>query len=210
MTVPSRAADVPARGEHPAIDLVNTVFVRGGRRGRLVDSLAGPGRLGAWLDEHAAVLGLSAPSTVDEGPEGERALASFVALRDALRRIATAAVAGTEAAPEDVAAVNGAARATADWVELPPAGYGPPVHRTDAADPVRAAHSRVARAAVGLLTGPDRELLRSCPAPGCVRFYLRTHPRRAWCSTACGNRVRVARHGRASGGPRPSDPSPGR
>ena len=46
----------------------------------------------------------------------------------------------------------------------------------------------------GLFGGPDRLLIRSCPAPGCVLYFLREHPRREWCSTTCGNRVRAARH----------------
>ncbi|MFJ9951114.1 CGNR zinc finger domain-containing protein [Kitasatospora sp. NPDC091207] len=38
--------------------------------------------------------------------------------------------------------------------------------------------------------------MRACPAPGCILFFLQQHARRAWCSTACGTRVRVARHSR--------------
>ena len=36
--------------------------------------------------------------------------------------------------------------------------------------------------------------LRACLAPGCVLYFVKDHPRRAWCSVACGNRVRAARH----------------
>ena len=31
-------------------------------------------------------------------------------------------------------------------------------------------------------------------APGCVLYFIKDHPRREWCSTACGNRARAARH----------------
>jgi predicted RNA-binding Zn ribbon-like protein len=34
----------------------------------------------------------------------------------------------------------------------------------------------------------------ACHAPGCVLYFLKTHPRREWCSVTCGNRVRAARH----------------
>jgi predicted RNA-binding Zn ribbon-like protein len=27
-----------------------------------------------------------------------------------------------------------------------------------------------------------------------VLYFVKTHPRREWCSVACGNRVRAARH----------------
>ncbi|WP_157406359.1 CGNR zinc finger domain-containing protein, partial [Actinomadura chibensis] len=36
--------------------------------------------------------------------------------------------------------------------------------------------------------------LRACLAPGCVLYFIKNHPRREWCSTACGNRARAARH----------------
>ena len=28
----------------------------------------------------------------------------------------------------------------------------------------------------------------------CVQYFVKDHPRREWCSAACGNRARVARH----------------
>ncbi|MCB0944909.1 MAG: CGNR zinc finger domain-containing protein, partial [Mycobacterium sp.] len=48
--------------------------------------------------------------------------------------------------------------------------------------------------AVELLTGPAAVRLRACNAPGCVLYFVKTHPRREWCSEGCGNRVRAARH----------------
>ena len=48
--------------------------------------------------------------------------------------------------------------------------------------------------AIDLLTGPHRADLRACGAPGCVLMFLKDHPRREWCSNACGNRARQARH----------------
>ena len=57
-----------------------------------------------------------------------------------------------------------------------------------------AACSQIADAAIALFTGPERESLRACHAPGCVLYFVKQHPRREWCSAACGNRARVARH----------------
>ncbi|WP_309816129.1 CGNR zinc finger domain-containing protein [Pseudarthrobacter sulfonivorans] len=34
---------------------------------------------------------------------------------------------------------------------------------------------------------------RVCEAESCGRFFLRTHARRQWSSTRCGDRVRAAR-----------------
>src|SRR5919109_564196 len=51
----------------------------------------------------------------------------------------------------------------------------------------------VARSAIELASrGEDR--LSVCGAPSCGMLYLREHPRQVWCSKACGNRARVARH----------------
>jgi predicted RNA-binding Zn ribbon-like protein len=52
----------------------------------------------------------------------------------------------------------------------------------------------LARAAITFLTGPERELLRACPAPRCVRYFIKEHARQEWCKPSCGNRARVARH----------------
>ncbi|WP_188285939.1 CGNR zinc finger domain-containing protein, partial [Streptomyces sp. CBMA29] len=52
----------------------------------------------------------------------------------------------------------------------------------------------LARAAVAFLAGPERELLRACPAPRCVRYFVKEHARQEWCKPSCGNRARVARH----------------
>ena len=54
--------------------------------------------------------------------------------------------------------------------------------------------AQVAGEAVGLLGGEDTVRLRACRAPGCVLYFIKAHPRREWCSVACGNRVRAARH----------------
>jgi predicted RNA-binding Zn ribbon-like protein len=54
---------------------------------------------------------------------------------------------------------------------------------------------------IELLGGPDAARLRECPA--CGRFFLASRQRQAWCSGACGNRTRVARH-RSRRAPQPS------
>ena len=52
--------------------------------------------------------------------------------------------------------------------------------------------AEIARAAIGLLGGPDRDRVRRCPS--CGDRFLASRPDRRWCSAACGNRARVARH----------------
>jgi len=62
------------------------------------------------------------------------------------------------------------------------------------ASAARSALAQLGQDAVELLTGPAAVRLRACNAPGCVLYFVKTHPRREWCSEGCGNRVRAARH----------------
>lgn len=71
-------------------------------------------------------------------------------------------------------------------------------HPTDQA--VNHALATLAADAADLLTGPDADILAACGSAPCDRFLLRTHGRRHWCSTRCGDRVRAARaYARRSG-----------
>jgi predicted RNA-binding Zn ribbon-like protein len=54
--------------------------------------------------------------------------------------------------------------------------------------------TQVARDGVDAMTPPAPLPLRACRAPSCVLYYMQGHPRRGWCSAACGNRARAARH----------------
>ncbi|MFJ8085757.1 ABATE domain-containing protein [Streptomyces sp. NPDC096205] len=64
-------------------------------------------------------------------------------------------------------------------------------HPTDQA--VNHALAILAADAADLLTGADADLLAACGSAPCDRFLLRTHGRRHWCSTRCGDRARAAR-----------------
>ena len=66
--------------------------------------------------------------------------------------------------------------------------------RYHAEDATATALAAIASDAVVLVSGSQVDDIRACGAPGCVVVYLRDHPRRAWCSPACGNRARQARH----------------
>jgi predicted RNA-binding Zn ribbon-like protein len=66
--------------------------------------------------------------------------------------------------------------------------------RYHADDPTTIVHAAIAHATIALIGSPQARELAVCGAPGCVLMFLRSHPRRAWCSTACGNRARQARH----------------
>jgi predicted RNA-binding Zn ribbon-like protein len=180
--------------EPTPVRLMNTVWAD---RGGVHDSLTTPGELRAWL---AAVY----PDVKPRGADLER----FRALRDALRRLAALVtgdhrpVAGADGnaakkvnddAARAVAEVNSAAALAPSWPQLVLRGgdLGQTVAGT--APPGDRLLSGIAREAVELLAGRQAEI-RACYAPGCVLYFVQDHPRREWCSTACGNRARVARH----------------
>jgi predicted RNA-binding Zn ribbon-like protein len=124
-------------------------------------------------------------------------------LRDALRRIA--ALSTDDTRPAAASPVEDIDVAIAE-INSVVAACPPPTPRlafldgqliggTDTVGPLVArAFAAVAREAIELFTSADSPQLRACHAPGCVLYFLQDHPRREWCSTACGNRARAARH----------------
>jgi predicted RNA-binding Zn ribbon-like protein len=179
----------PILGEPLPLELANTRFAH---RGHEHEGLREPADLAAWLRQVRDRLP-AAPSDRDLDGIGREELAVARALRDALRSLFTAATAGTGPDADAAEVVNRALRAAPSWRELATDRELAAVARTTA-PPVSAALAAIADEAVGLLTGPDAAALRACAAPGCMLFYRKDHPRRAWCSPRCSNRVRAARH----------------
>ncbi len=131
----------------------------------------------------------------------ERELTTARALRDAVRLLAAHVTAddrpGAAASAAGVAAALDQVNVTAAALPAPRLALrdgrlelGPP----GGPSPVTSGLAQVAEQAVALLGGEEAGRLRACYAPGCVLYFVKTHPRRAWCSVACGNRVRAARH----------------
>lgn len=191
---------LPLTGEPLALDLVNTTYVQGGTRGTLVDALAGPADLDDWL--RACLPRLGGPlrialATATDPAHGEPAdrtqLDRCLELRAALRDLSAALVHGAAPAPPALAVVNRTARLAAGWLEFTPDGSAAAGRWTEP-DLRLVALGEIAASGVELLTGPAAEQVRACQAPGCILYFVRSHARREWCTTACGNRVRVARH----------------
>ncbi|WP_433273368.1 CGNR zinc finger domain-containing protein [Actinosynnema sp. CS-041913] len=132
---------------------------------------------------------------VDDGD-----LAAFRALRQALRDLAavltddTRAIAAGRDLDRAVAAVNDAVRRAVVWPQIGVVDGELRGHAVTDASPADRVLAATATEAVELFTGAGRLLLRACLAPGCVLYFVQDHPRREWCSPACGNRVRAARH----------------
>jgi predicted RNA-binding Zn ribbon-like protein len=160
-----RREAAPGEAGHPALALANSRSARG-------EDLATPAAVRLWLAAH----GLPPDDRVD--------VAAMVALRDAVRELLLARIEGRRPAPSAVDAVNAAAAPTAPRLVW---GDAPRVERAGSGAALIAAD------AIELVTAGHGDLLH-CSAPGCVRLLIKDHPRRQWCSTRCGDRVRASRY----------------
>ncbi|MFF2553701.1 CGNR zinc finger domain-containing protein [Nocardia sp. NPDC058058] len=161
-----------------ALDFIGTVKAR---RARFEDLLETPADLGAWAV--AAELLDSAPPA--DAAELERA----TALREATWRMTLAVIDGATIADADRRLVNDIARGPLPGVELTPAGG---LQRSGTSESVLAA---IARSAVELVGGADRNRVRECGRADCTRLYVDTSRAgsRRWCDmTVCGNRAKSA------------------
>jgi predicted RNA-binding Zn ribbon-like protein len=172
------------------VRLMNTIWAD---RDGVHDGLASTAALGAWLEETELA---GDPVDVTRG-ELEQARA----LRDALRGLAAWVSADERPTAQDgpevddaIDVVNRCARSASSTPLLRREGSTLEREVASTGSVVTAALSTVAVEAVELLTGELASELRPCLAPRCVLYYVRQHPRRAWCSPGCGNRARVARH----------------
>ena len=190
---------LPHPGEPVPILLMNTIWAD---RTSVHDGLGTTGALAAWL---AAVGGRLFAG-------GERAasavrhddLDDFRHLRDALRRLAAEISRDTRsravaAAPdlglaEAVIALNTASTNAPAAPTLLVPGWKALLSPVGGTRVPAAALSAVAGLAVDTFAATGREAVRACQAPGCVLYFVKDHPRREWCSAACGNRARAARH----------------
>ncbi|MEU1244100.1 CGNR zinc finger domain-containing protein [Micromonospora parva] len=196
-----------------ALALVSTIRHDG--NGGVADDLDDLAGLTTWLHEHYEALreyvgGIDAHGEVVD----ERTRLDVVAVRRAARGLFAVAVrpgppsradsASLLSPQEAVAQLNQAAGAVPVRPVLSWAQEGAPslAWQGEAADARLAITAGLARAVIGFLTGPAREELRACPAPRCVRYFVKDHPRQEWCKPSCGNRARVARHYQRHAAPR--------
>lgn len=149
-------------------------------RGRPQEGIGTVSDLAAWLRDEAGLHNVNI-----------RNVDVAIAVRDAIRAVFAACVDGHPAPADPLAVINSAARAAPLWPVLD-ASYAL-TEQTEGSG-LDAALATIARAAMDLLSGPLRADLRACHAPGCVKFFLKDHPRREWCCDHCGNRARAARH----------------
>lgn len=185
---------MPVTGEPLALELVNTTFIEGGLRGRLVDALTSTEHVDTWVAEHLYQFSVGAQSVFEGKLCTQGGLERLLGLRSALRACLGAITEGARPANADVAVINSLGRHGVFRLELASTDPVTVLRRWDIDDPWEILLGEIAFGACELLL-PDRiERIRACPAPGCILFFEKAHPRREWCSATCGNRARVARH----------------
>ncbi|WP_225859155.1 CGNR zinc finger domain-containing protein [Streptomyces albicerus] len=179
----------PVMGEPLPIELANATYAI---RGHPQDGLRTVEQLAFWLEQVRPRLPLP-PSDADLRDIGPQDLVMARELRDAIRTLAAAAVERTPPPAAALDSLNRCVRTALSWRELRWDDGTSAEPRNDAR-PITATLSGIAELAVDLFAGPALADLRACHAPGCVLFFIKDHPRRAWCSPGCGNRARAARH----------------
>ncbi|WJV50608.1 CGNR zinc finger domain-containing protein [Streptomyces flavofungini] len=207
-TGPPSPQAAPATPAATLLTLDLAATIRHDGHGGVADDLDAPGGLTAWVRAHAAEL----PDAL--GPRrfraDESAREAVRGVRAAVRALFAHAVRPGAPSPADARrllpvreAVTRLNEAAARVPTVPvlswPRGGAPvvrdePVDRAEAVAGTDLLTAALARAALTFFAGPDRERLRACHAPRCVRYFLKDHPRQEWCKPACGNRARVARH----------------
>jgi predicted RNA-binding Zn ribbon-like protein len=181
----STSTGAPGEDVSCALALVNTRHMRSGQP---ADLLADPAQTAGWLAER----GLLPRGTPLSDPDTAR----LATLREAVRGLFSARAGQRAPAADDLATLNAALAAAAVVPALAWDETGP--HRSErgpaTAGPFPAVIARLARDALRVLTDPAGPEPAPCGAHGCVRWFLRTHAARQWCSDRCGDRVRAARH----------------
>ena len=145
-------------------------------------TLDSTGDLRTWLQDEE-VLGS------EDSAEASLRLVEFSSLRGSIRELLDASIGGGPFPAAAVERINEVSARVPRVLRLE--GDGPSEAPLSAGlTPVILA--RIAWSAIELVGGPDRTRARRCGS--CGRYFVSTRSDRLWCSNACGNRTRVARH----------------
>ncbi|MEU9861075.1 CGNR zinc finger domain-containing protein [Streptomyces sp. NPDC047971] len=185
-----------------ALELASTIRHDG--EGGVADDLATVRGTAQWIRERGDLPACGVPA--GELAVDENLRLGIVELRQAVRTLFARAVSPAPPSPADAHRLMTADRAMAHLntvaarepvaLQLDWPAEGAPATRLLSAehDPYVRLLAALARAAVDFLSGPQRARLRSCAAPRCVRYFVKSHGRQEWCKPSCGNRARAARH----------------
>lgn len=175
----------PGVAEHPSLALVDSAGALPG--GKEFDELATPESMIAWLMSHDLVA---------EGAKlYDHCRGRLAELRGTVRDLMVARAEGSAPAAGSVRLLNEALSSAPGVLRLhfdPASGFVRTAEHP-ATQVVEHIMALIAEDAAALLTGEDAAMLAVCEASSCDRLFLRTHARRQWCSTRCGDRMRAAR-----------------
>ena len=172
---------MPWLGFPAAVDLANTVVVTAPEE---TDLLSTEAELVTWVEAEKGRI---------PGAEAARCHLSAVrALRAPVRAVLFAAAEGRPLPSDAVVALNAASGGALSYPVL--RRDGRVEERSVSNDPFADFRAAVARSAMSLLAGGDRDRLDICRAPSCGMLFLRRGAAQKWCCARCGNRSRVARH----------------
>jgi predicted RNA-binding Zn ribbon-like protein len=144
--------------------------------------LSSAGDLRAWLEAEGA-LG------ADESAEVALRLPEFVSLRASVRELLDASIGGGPFPAAALERLNEVSARVPRVLRLDATGASETAIASGATPLVLA---RIAWSAIELLGAVERSRPRRCGA--CGRYFVTARSDRRWCSDACGNRTRVARH----------------
>ena len=175
-------------GSHPiswglAVEFANTVACKACHSS---DALSAPGAFHQWCDAHPGLPEVGS-STVTRK--------RLVELRRDIREILEGQTAGKPPDRASLSRLNRMLRDSrthlrAEFREGRRSFEEIPEHVT----PTQEWMWRVTRSTADLLGGEQSGKLLKCRAPTCDHFVVRRMRDQLWCSPACGNRIRVARH----------------
>jgi predicted RNA-binding Zn ribbon-like protein len=164
-----------------AVDVADTVRVVGSGT---VELLADEADLSDWISHEVERFPLA------DSAQGQ--LETFRGLRDAVREALLAHADRRQPPARAVSEINHASARCPTYPKISAGGRIEVVVANH--DPYDAFRALVARSTIEVISGPGRGALAVCRAPSCGMPFLRQHGRQRWCSDACGNRARVARH----------------
>lgn len=199
MSTDAPTTSAPLIGEPLPVEFMNTIWAD---RTGVHDSLATAAEAGGWITALAPHLG---PAALGDHVIKFTAkdVTDLRRLRDAARRLAARrtedprerAASAIAEAQDAVATLNACAGHAPSWPVLEFYGKSSFSVRSEATGTsAEALLGFLAAETITLFGQGDSLDLRACLAPGCVLYFVKDHPRREWCSTACGNRARAARH----------------
>lgn len=170
------AEELPLLGEPLPVELANSLYQ--GSDGQCFDFL-GPEYAASWL----------AHGPIDARPT-PAALGDLRLLRDHVRAIVRAAVAGESPRPQSLRAIERAAATCPRKPRLELAGDQPQVHWQRIGSRLERELAEIAEATIELMVGPSWAALRECAADDCTMLFVQHHRRRRFCHASCSHRMR--------------------